>query len=67
MLAEHALPARLVGLIERLRAHVKHLDEQFDDIEKELDRQLQEDDLGQRLMVIPCVGPITASVLSAEM
>jgi len=36
------------------------------DIEKELNRQLQHDDLGQRLMSIPGVGPITASVLAAE-
>lgn len=66
MLAEHTLPARLVGLIERPHAHVKYLDEQIDDIEKESGRQLREDDLGQRLMTIPGVGPITASVLSAE-
>jgi transposase len=49
-----------------LHAHIKYLDEQIDDIEKKLGRQLQEDDLGQRLMAIPGVGPITASVLSAE-
>jgi transposase len=61
------LPARLANLIETLRAHIKYLDEQLDDIEKELGTQLQEDDLGQRLMAIPGVGPITASVLSAEM
>ena len=67
VLAEHALPARLVSLIERLRAHIKYLDEQLDDLEKELGTQLQDDDLGQRLMAIPGVGPITASVLSAEM
>jgi transposase len=67
VLAEHTLPARLVIVIERLHAHIKYLDEQIDDIEKELGRQLREDDLGQRLMTIPGVGPITASVLSAEM
>lgn len=50
VLAEHALPARLVSLIERLRAHIKYLDEQLDDLEKELGTQLQDDDLGQRLM-----------------
>lgn len=66
VLAEHTLPARLVSLIERLHAHIKYLNEQIDDIEKELGRQLQDDDLGQRLMTIPGVGPITASILSAE-
>ncbi|MGJ9420840.1 IS110 family transposase [Massilia sp. CMS3.1] len=66
VLAEHTLPARLMSLIERLHAHIKYLDEQIEDIEKELGRQLRKDDLGQRLMTIPGVGPITASVLSAE-
>jgi len=66
VLAEQALPARLVALLERLHSHFKYLDEQIADIEKELDRQLQDDDLGQRLMSIPGVGPITASVLAAE-
>jgi transposase len=66
VLAEHALPARLVALLERLHSHYKYLDEQIADIEKELARQLQDDDLGQRLMSIPGVGPITASVLAAE-
>ena len=67
VLAEHALPERLVSVIERLHAHIKYLNEQIDDIEKELARQLKEDNLAQRLMSIPGVGPITASVLSAEM
>lgn len=66
VLAEHALPARLTTLLERLHSHFKYLDEQIADIEKELDRQLQDDDLGQRLMSIPGVGPITASVLASE-
>ena len=65
-LEEQTLPARLVALLERLHIHFKYLDEQIADIEKELDRQLQDDDLGQRLLSIPGVGPITASVLAAE-
>jgi transposase len=66
VLAEQALPTRLVALLERLHGHFKYLDEQIADIEKELGRQLQDNDLGQRLMSIPGVGPITASVLAAE-
>jgi transposase len=66
VLAEHALPARLVALLERLHSHFKYLDEQIAEIEKELGRQLQDDDLGLRLMSMPGVGPITASVLAAE-
>lgn len=66
VLAEQALPARLVALLERLHSHYKYLDAQIADIEKELARQLQDDDLGQRLMSVPGIGPITASVLAAE-
>jgi transposase len=66
VLAEQALPARLVVLLERLHSHFRYLDEQIADLEQELGRRLQDDDLGQRLMSIPGVGPITASVLAAE-
>jgi transposase len=43
------------------------LDEQIAEIEKELTAQLADDDLGQRLMTVPGIGPITASVLASEM
>ena len=66
VLAEHRLPARLVLLLERLHTHYKYLDDQISEIEKDLSRQLSEDDLGQRMMTIPGVGPITASVLTSE-
>lgn len=66
VLAEQTLPARLVALLERLHSHFSYLDEQIVEIERELNRQLQDDDLGQRLMTIPGVGPLTASVLAAE-
>jgi transposase len=67
VLAEHPLPARLISVLNRLHAHYKYLDEQIAEVEKELWLQLQEDDLGQRLMAVPGVGPITASLLSAEL
>jgi hypothetical protein len=66
-LAEHTLPPRLVQVLQRLHAHFKYLDEQIAEIEKELTRQLADDDLGQRLMTVPGIGPITASVLASEM
>ncbi len=66
-LAEHTLPPRLVAVLERLHAHYKYLDEQVDEIEKELRQQLADDDIGQRLLTIPGIGPITASVLAADM
>jgi transposase len=67
VLAEHPLPPRLVTILERLHAHFKYLSEQIGTIDKDIARQLAEDDLGQRLLSIPGVGPITASVLAAEM
>ncbi|MCQ4682719.1 IS110 family transposase, partial [Ralstonia pseudosolanacearum] len=67
VLAEHPLPPRLVSILERLHAHNKYLSEQIAEIDKEVGRQLADDDLGQRLLSIPGVGPVTASVLAAEM
>ncbi len=66
-LAEHSLPPRLVAVLERLHTHYKYLDEQVSHIEKELRSQLVDDGIGQRLMTIPGIGPITASVLAADM
>ncbi|MEC4723896.1 IS110 family transposase [Noviherbaspirillum sp. CPCC 100848] len=67
VLAEYPLPARLMSILERLHAHYKYLSEQIGEVEKDLARQLHEDDLGQRLLAVPGVGPITASLLSAEL
>jgi transposase len=67
LLAEQDLPPRLVQILERLQAHFRYLDEQIAGIEKELTIQLSNDDLGQRLMTVPGIGPITASVLATEM
>jgi transposase len=67
VLAEHPLPPQLVAILERLHRHFKYLSEQIDEIDKEMAHQLADDDLGQRLLTIPGVGPITASVLAAEM
>ena len=66
-LAQHPLPPRLVAVLERLHGHFKHLDAQIGEIDRELVRQLDEDDVGQRLLTIPGIGPITASVLASEM
>lgn len=69
VLAEHEaeLPARLISLTERLRAHFKYLDEQIKQVEQELTQQLNEDERSQRLLEIPGIGPITASVLATEL
>lgn len=67
VLAEHELPVRLSALLQQLHQHFCYLDEQIKSMDKELASQLMADDLGSRLLSMPCVGPITASVLAAEM
>ena len=67
VLAEHDLPPRMIAILERLHAHYKYLDEQISELDAEMSRQLADDDLGQRLLTIPGVGPVTASVLASEM
>lgn len=66
ILAEQSLPPRLVQVLQRLHAHFKYLDEQIAEVEKDLAAQLADDDLGQRLMTVPGIGPITASMLASE-
>jgi transposase len=67
ILADHELPPRMIAILERLYDHYKYLSGQISEIDKEMRRQLADDDLGQRLLTIPGVGPVTASVLAAEM
>lgn len=67
ILTEHELPTRLTTLLDRLREHFNYLDTQIKDLDKDLARQLADDDLGSRLLSMPCVGPITASLLAVEM
>jgi transposase len=66
-LAEYELPVRLVVLLQRLHEHFIYLDEQIKTLDKELTSQLADDDLGSRLLSMPCVCPITASLLAVEM
>jgi transposase len=66
ILTEQSLPPRLVQVLARLQSHFKYLDQQVGEIEQELTAQLADDDLGQRLMTVPGIGPITASVLASE-
>lgn len=68
VLAKHEdLPPRLVAVLQRLHDHYKYLDEQVTQVERELVQQLREDERSVRLLEIPGIGPITASVLSLEL
>lgn len=59
--AVHDLPPRLVQLIHRLHAHYRYLDQQVDEIERDLTLQLREDENAAGLLSIPLIGAITAS------
>ncbi|MDT4844530.1 IS110 family transposase ISAeca3 [compost metagenome] len=54
-------------MLQRLHDHFVYLDTQIKSLDKELASQLATDDLGSRLLSIPGVGPITASLLAVEM
>jgi transposase len=66
LLSFHSLPAQLVAILKRLHEHFKHLQRQITELDGELAQQLADDDVGQRLMSIPGIGPITASVPASE-
>jgi transposase len=53
----------LMGLHE----HFNYLDGQVKKLDKDVECQAAGDDLATRLMTMPCIGPITSSVLAAEL
>ncbi len=67
VLAEHELPVHLTVLLQRLHNHFVYLDEQIKILDKDLASQLAQDDLGSRLLSMPGVVPIAASLLAVEM
>lgn len=67
LLEEHALPPYLARLLLRLRQHYTWLSEQIDEVEQELKNHLSDDESAQRLLTIPGVGVITASLLSTKL
>jgi len=54
VLAEHEFPVRLMVLLKRLHDHFVYLDDQIKGLDKELAGQLADDDLGSRLLSMPC-------------
>ncbi|EIK94985.1 transposase, IS111A/IS1328/IS1533 [Pseudomonas sp. M47T1] len=54
-------------LLMDLHAHFNYLDGQVKALDKEVHCQAASDDLASRLMTLPCVGPITATALAAEL
>ncbi len=60
--AKHAQASRFLQQSQ----HYHYLVEQIKDLESQLKRKLDEDEVGQRLLSIPCVGTLTASTISTE-
>ena len=67
LLESHSFPALITKTLTTLHKHFVYLDEQVKSLDKEVDCQAAGDDLATRLMTMPCVGPITSTVLAAEM
>ncbi|KAB0490207.1 IS110 family transposase [Pseudomonas moorei] len=67
LLDECSFSVLIKQILLGLQAHFNYLDEQVKALDKQVERQAAEDDLASRLMTMPCVGPITSSVLAAEL
>lgn len=61
------LPPYMTSLLQKLREHYDYLVAQIKDLEIQLQLCLDEDETGQHLLSIPCVGPLTASLLSTQL
>lgn len=61
------LPPYMTSLLQKLREHYDHLVAQIKDLEIQLQLSLDEDETGQHLLSIPCIGPLTASLLSTQL
>ncbi|MFM0140431.1 IS110 family RNA-guided transposase [Caballeronia grimmiae] len=67
VLASRPVPRSMATLLTQLHAHFIYLRAQIMKVEKEILAQLKFDELGQRLLTIPGIGPITASALTSEL
>lgn len=66
ILENNNLPLYLSKLLQKLQQHYHYLLEKIKDLEAQLKKKLNEDEVGQRLLTIPCVGTLTASTISTE-
>lgn len=67
ILEDANLPLNLSQLLQRLEQHYHYLLEQIKGLEAQLKQRLNEDEVGQRLLTVPCVGTLTASTISTEL
>jgi len=62
---ENDLPGVMRDLLVRLNDHFKVLDQQVDELERQIKLSHKESDLSRKLEAIPGIGPITASAIVA--
>ena len=60
------LPQRFIHLLELLHANYVDLSKQSVELERECSRLLAEDEAGKRLMTVTGIGPVTASLMVAQ-
>lgn len=59
ILETNELPPYMVGFLQKLCEHYGYLVKQIKELETQLQISLNEDSACQRLLSIPCVGPLT--------
>lgn len=67
LLEASSVPEPFKKILMMLHEHFNYLDGQVKKRDKDVECQAAGDDLAARLMTMPCVGPITSSVLAAEL
>jgi transposase len=67
LLEQSSLPERIKKNLMLLHEHFTYLDGRVKSQDKDVECLAAEDDLAARLMTMPCVGPITSTVLAAEL
>ena len=66
LLESSSFPALTQKMLTKQYEHFMYLDKQVTTLDKDVDCQAAEDDLAKRLMTMPGMGPITSTVLAAE-
>lgn len=64
--ASYVLPGRFRMLVDRLLQHLKDLDRQVRELEREIELWHRSSEVSRRLETIPGIGPMTASALVAS-
>ncbi|OWO79759.1 IS110 family transposase [Photorhabdus luminescens] len=67
VLEENDFPPYLARVLSRLHSHYVYLSGEIEEVDKELKTHLAEDETAQRLLTIPGVGPVTASLLAMRL